>query len=153
MTRKKDEVAAALEALREADGMLSIEAVVDAAGLEDSVLHKHFEWNDGTAGHLYRLEQARALIRTLKIPVKLGPVTVNAPRFIPAINSVGTYRRLDEVVPGSEDARDLILTELGRMMGSIERVRRVALVIGMQDEVDHVMASLAGLREKVSEPA
>lgn len=45
------------------DGILRPNDVVKFAGYKKSELHKCFEWDDKKAGHEYRLEQARRLIR------------------------------------------------------------------------------------------
>jgi hypothetical protein len=44
-------------------GVLLPEKVIKAAEPKDSILHKHFQWNDTKAAHEYRLDQARMLIR------------------------------------------------------------------------------------------
>ena len=46
-------------------GMLSPEAVVESARSERSILHPHFEWSNTKAAELYRLQQARTLIRVV----------------------------------------------------------------------------------------
>lgn len=51
-------------------GILTPEAVVDAARNRRSILHRHFEWNDEAAAYEFRLVQARTLIRSIAIEVK-----------------------------------------------------------------------------------
>ena len=51
----------------ENDGTLSPHAVVDAARDPKNVLHPHFEWDDRAAAELYRVDQARAVIRCIRI--------------------------------------------------------------------------------------
>lgn len=51
-------------------GILTPEAVVEAARSRRSVLHRHFEWNDEAAAYEFRLVQARTLIRSIAIEVK-----------------------------------------------------------------------------------
>jgi hypothetical protein len=54
--------------IREAnDGILTAQAVVDAARPDDHPLHLHFEWDDEKAGEKYRVAQARQLIRIVKL--------------------------------------------------------------------------------------
>jgi hypothetical protein len=48
---------------RQNGGVLQAETVVEAAQPEESPLHPCFEWDNSQAGHLYRLHQARQLIR------------------------------------------------------------------------------------------
>lgn len=48
-------------------GELTPSLVVQAAEPVDDPLHGEFEWDDTTAGHLHRLDQARRLIRRVKV--------------------------------------------------------------------------------------
>ncbi|MGH6691992.1 MAG: hypothetical protein ACREF4_15085, partial [Gammaproteobacteria bacterium] len=57
--------------------------VVDLALKADHPLHTSFDWDDRTAGDQWRLEQARALIRSVRVVYreadqKHGPATVRA---------------------------------------------------------------------------
>ena len=56
---------AELEKIRKRNhgGLLLAEAVVESARDPKSPLHEDFEWSDGEAAKLYRLDQARCLIR------------------------------------------------------------------------------------------
>ena len=58
---------AELEALRDVDGGLTADRVVDAASDPAHPLHHRFEWDDGVAGHAHRLAQARGLIRSVRV--------------------------------------------------------------------------------------
>lgn len=50
-----------------AKGELTPKAVVDAARNKRNPLHHHFEWDDATAAENYRLDQARNLIRIVRV--------------------------------------------------------------------------------------
>lgn len=55
-----------LEQIRKKNGgILFPEAVVEFARNEKTELHQYFEWNDNRAAELYRLRQARDLIRVV----------------------------------------------------------------------------------------
>lgn len=56
-----------LEGVRDRFGRLTPTVVVEAATPEDAPLHSRFEWNDRVAGHKYRLDQARELIRSVRV--------------------------------------------------------------------------------------
>lgn len=58
-----------LTALYEEHGTLTADLVVAAAADAASPLHEHFVWDDAEAGHQYRLEQARLLIRTVRVQI------------------------------------------------------------------------------------
>jgi len=51
------------------DGALDPERVVEAARNPNSSMHGQFDWDDSTAAHEYRLSQARALIKRVKVNV------------------------------------------------------------------------------------
>lgn len=57
----------ALRELEEREGELIPETVVKEASDEDSPLHSQFTWDDTEASRLYREEQARGLIRRVKV--------------------------------------------------------------------------------------
>lgn len=48
-------------------GRLTSKAVVEAAKDPRNALHKHFEWDDTKAANSYRLDQARFLIRAVRV--------------------------------------------------------------------------------------
>ena len=54
-------------ACKEGGHLEEAEAVLERAKAKDNPIHGFFEWNDKVAGHQYRLEQARYLIRGLVI--------------------------------------------------------------------------------------
>jgi hypothetical protein len=51
----------------QAEGELRPKAVVDAARDKRHVLHPHFEWDDSVAAENFRLDQARNLIRIVRV--------------------------------------------------------------------------------------
>lgn len=73
-TRMENEVL--LGALRDIasanGGVVTQDAVVDAAQNPDHVLHDQFDWDDSTAAHQWRLQQAGALIRRVRVKLELG---------------------------------------------------------------------------------
>lgn len=68
---RNPEVIAALKEVATNNGDLLLpKDVVAAAKPVSSPLHSKFEWDDTRAGHLYRLDQARWLIRLVVVEVK-----------------------------------------------------------------------------------
>lgn len=68
-----------LLAIRDENGLITPEAVLARATDPASALHGSFEWNDREAANQYRLEQARALVRSYK--VKIPELNVEIRRF------------------------------------------------------------------------
>lgn len=52
------------------DGRVDPEKVVSAAKSSRSPLHGFFDWDDATAAHKYRLEQARKIIKAIVVDVR-----------------------------------------------------------------------------------
>lgn len=68
-----DSVGRALEKIgRQNDGVIKPFAVVEAARPEKSPLHDCFEWDDNKAAEQFRIEQARGLIRSIRVIVKVS---------------------------------------------------------------------------------
>jgi hypothetical protein len=62
-------VAEALDQIYERKHELDPEEVVRVARNPKSILHDHFEWDDTLAGHQHRVDQARSLIRQVKVRI------------------------------------------------------------------------------------
>jgi len=64
---KAEATAKRLQSLKRKRGRLTAEIVVDDAHSPGSPLHEFFEWNDTKAAEEFRLEQARNVIRSVRI--------------------------------------------------------------------------------------
>lgn len=95
---------------RQNNGVLQVDDVLEEAKDENSILHKHFEWDDSEAADLYRRQQARALIQRCRIEIiDVEPVEVRAFVSLPADrNSGGGYRLTTEVVNDATLKAELI---------------------------------------------
>lgn len=90
-----------LQAVYDQHERLTPEIVVDVARDEASPLHARFEWDDQIAGEKYRLDQARRLIRSVKVVYREADEK-EAARTIRAFHAIrdeqGTsYRPVEEV--------------------------------------------------------
>jgi hypothetical protein len=91
-------------------GVLKVEDVIAEASSADSILHKHFEWDDTKAAENYRREQARSLIQRCKITLVEGePVSVRAFVSLPTDReSGGGYRLTSEVISNESQKEELL---------------------------------------------
>jgi hypothetical protein len=80
-------------------GVIEPEDVVRSARPKRSPLHKSFEWDDAVAGPLYRLDQARALLRKVTVERVVGGETVRLRAVVSIANDRGgeTYHTIDSV--------------------------------------------------------
>jgi hypothetical protein len=107
-----------LDHLLEEYGELTPAMVVEAARPEDSPIHGHFEWDDDVAAEAHRRDQARRLIRKVKVVYGVDEEgrekTVRA--FVSARQEPKgprAYRPTEEVLQ-NPIARQLLLREFER---------------------------------------
>jgi hypothetical protein len=160
---RQDEIKAALEAIRIANGgRLTREAVVAAARSKRHALHSLFDWDDRTAAHTARLDRAQEIIvryvtltvvtRSAKIStvfyVKDPRAKTNEPGYIPLASE-----SIDD-----EDARAIVTVELDRCRSSIERARNVAAVLdarhpGLSVQLQAMLEEVVTLAARVAAAA
>lgn len=100
-------------------GRLTPPAVVEAARNNRHPLHKFFEWDDAVAAESYRLDQARTLIRSVRI-VGEGDADP-APAFLSISDKGGTsYRTLADVMD-SADLQNTVLLAAERDLAAFEK--------------------------------
>lgn len=107
---------AELETIYAQQGFLTPQMVVDAGTPEDHPLHARFEWDDTVAGSLYRLDQARDLIRSFTIRYRKADSEVEETvRFYHSVRTETgqVYRSLDDIQQ-SEFLQKLVLVEAER---------------------------------------
>lgn len=68
-------VGAELDRVFGEDGARTPERTLDAAAKKRSPLHRFFDWSDSTAGHQWRLHQARMLLSSIEIVLVPGQRT------------------------------------------------------------------------------
>lgn len=98
------------ELLEENDGVLTVDAVLEAAQDEDSPLHRHFTWDDSAAANEYRRWQARSLIAKCRIVIESRPDTeVRAFVSLPSDRVAGGgYRFSFDVMQDADQKADLM---------------------------------------------
>lgn len=116
-------------------GTLRAEDVVEAAKDEASILHSKFKWDDTEAAHLYRLQQARQLIRVVVQFVGPAEVAQRTRVFVsltPDRHRGGEgYRFIADVMNDDELRRQLVidaLKELHRIEQRYGELKELAAV-------------------------
>jgi len=140
---------AEVEKIRKANGgKLTPEAVVAKAKSPRNVLHKAFEWNDTTAGPLYRLEQARGMIRSFQIvyidngnraPIRSYEIKREKKKDG---TSRKVYQTIEDILSDPQSRAELIsrlLRELVQMQGKYRAVQELSAV---WDAVDRVLETV-----------
>lgn len=103
----------------EHEGRLTPRAVIEAARNERSPLHRHFEWDDAVAAEAYRLDQAREIIRVVRVQDDDGAEPVRA--FLSIADKDGTSYRSVSDVRQSADLQLAVLRQAERDLEAFER--------------------------------
>jgi hypothetical protein len=142
-----------LRALAERNhGRLTPEAVVAAAKPEDSPLHFWFEWDNRKAAAAHRINQARALIRSVRIKFSVDHRTIKTVAYVrdpTADASDAGYISVARVRDETDLSRDVLLQEFGRAAACLQRARRLAAVFGLTEDVDAFIGDLDLMRTRV----
>ncbi len=100
-------------------GHLTPKAVVAEARNNRSVLYRHFEWDDAVAAEAFRLDQARTLIRSIRVVDEDNDET--PPAWVSIADKGGTsYRTLQDVLD-SADLQAQALKQAERDLDAFQR--------------------------------
>lgn len=100
-------------------GRLTPSLVLDYAKSPASPLHTSFEWNDAKAGHQYRLNQSRKLIRKCRVIYQNREEECYHVRAANVDSREGYYKPVSAIVADTDEF-DLALSEVRRRLESIK---------------------------------
>lgn len=155
-----------LESCRGPDGRIKARDVIDHAKPEESLLHKYFTWDDRIAAENWRLHEARALMRIVKVDVITTTekvVTVKAfVRDPTAGNDRPGYITFDDVLANERTTKLALHTEWIRFAGALKRALTFTRACEMEayvneniadmDDFDMVVRNIEALRTPALDP-
>jgi hypothetical protein len=147
VVRPTEAAHAALLALED-QGRLTPEGVLEAASDDDSPLHRFFEWDDHEAAHQYRVEQARRLIRGVRVVVTYEDHEVAMPRYVRDLSveeGKQGYINADRVRKDPGKSKALMLYEMQRAFAHVQRAINVADGVGEVSAAKTVAAAIRRL--------
>jgi hypothetical protein len=103
----------ALAALAGKAGELTPKAVVESARNPRSIFHRHFEWDNLIAAEAYRLDQARTLIRSVRVE-EPDAEDGYAMAFVSISDKGGTSYRTLGAIKGDASLQAKVLEQAGR---------------------------------------
>lgn len=136
------------------DGRLTPDDVVEDARDESSPLHDHFEWDVEKAAAAHWVEQARALITSVMVVTVTNESTVRSVFYVrdPRADSKQQGYVTITTLRNDEDlARDALVEEFARIGDLLRRARSLALAVGIGEEVESLLATVTGLRKRLSD--
>lgn len=149
----KESVASRLAELYSEHGKLTPALVVADAQSKKSPLHECFEWDDSVAARKHRENQARTLIRSVKVILRTDTTTVDCVAYVRDPNAGAQeqgYVSVESLKGDDINARRALTFECDRVASILDRARHIALGLGLVGEVDALVADLAKLREQVA---
>jgi hypothetical protein len=113
----KERVLAELEEIRAAGGgLLMPSKVVEYAENPETALHGEFNWDDTEAARLYRLQQAREVIRVHVTIVGENPQPIRAYVSLSTDRTMGGgYRAIVDVLDSSEQRAVMLMDALNEL--------------------------------------
>lgn len=125
-----------------------------AARDTDSPLNRWFTWDDDEAAHKHRLNEARALIRSVTVRITTTTWEIEAPAFIrsPDVGSrTQGYVSLGRLRNDEERAREALVGEFARAAGHLQRAQALAVALGMSKEVAELREQIVAAQRIVEE--
>lgn len=151
--RLSDEEKAAIlhEIAEKHGGNLDPRDVVEEARASSHPLHDYFEWRDKIAGQQFRIDQARALIRSVRIEVKTNSAPMRAPQWVRSPDNKPDQRGYVEVtrVVALEARLRIIRGEIDRAIGVVERLREISAALAVEAEFGAAQEALRALRGRL----
>lgn len=146
-----------LEELTKAHGgVLTPEVVVEDARNESSPLHKHFEWSEKKAAEAFRIEQARRLIREVKIQIVTESRRITTVAYIrnpDASAGEAGYVPTLSLRNNSDRAHVALVEEFARVRSALRRARDLAAVIGEEGAIDALLSEVASVSRRFEAPS
>ena len=117
-----------LKRLEDQQGRLDPRDVVDAARNPDSPLHSLFPWDDELAADAHRLNVARALIRRVKLVVRVDEQKFRVVQYVrdPQRDPKESGYLASTKVKSRSIATAVMLAEVARLSGVAKRAARLA---------------------------
>lgn len=155
----KQEVIATTAAARvaiaelEKRGRLTATQVVNAARDPASPLHEYFEWDNTAAADAWRIEQARRLIRSVRVVVTYESQTLATPRYVRDTardDDEQGYVTMLQLEREPKNAAALLRYEFKRAASIVERSLNIAEALGVKSDAQKVLDGIKRALAKIA---
>ena len=140
----------AIEACRDRQGRVTPEAVWRAARDPKHILHREFPWDVKKAAEICWNEIAGRIIRECKVTVTISEVRKLLPCYVsdPRTKESG-YIATTLVARREELAEAVLLDEVSRIEGAINRARDLAAAFNLGPEFERLLDDIVTIKEKI----
>jgi len=153
---KREAIAARLEKIAKLNGgRVTPDAVLADAQNAKSPLHDQFEWDDTVAARQYRLQQARELIRSVKVEITTNTKTVSTVRYVrdPSAGEAQGYVEVAKLRDDKTLAAEALQAEIRQANALVARARSLAEALGLGAEIEMVAESVDTLQVRLADVA
>jgi hypothetical protein len=146
-----------IRSLADARGYIEPVRLIEVARDPGNLLHDEFEWDVQKAAGQQWIEQARRLIRQVKVEVTIEHREIRSVGFVVDPDRPPKSHRYVDIsiaARNREQARQIIVDEMGRITAAVRRARLIATVLGLEDELDRLIGTVRDViaaAEKVEE--
>jgi len=151
--RDKEAVKKELARLYAKYGLLSPEIVEREARSPSSPLHSEFEWDDALAGLHHRWEQARRLIRSVRVIVTVNRVQVKSVAYVrdPRVPVARqAYVSTEDAAKNNAIRYGVLDGEIKRAEAAIHRTLNVCAALGLEKDAKRLLSAILRFRKKVA---
>lgn len=138
-----------IRSLADADGHVDPDVVVAAAQDPRCILHDEFSWDLEEAAKQCWRDRAQALIRYVKLEIRISRQTIVAPFYVCDPIRPPKSRRYVELTIAGRDrdiAQQILTAELDRIVAAVRRAQQIAAVLGLQDELESLLEQVSSLK-------
>ena len=135
---------AEMESIREEEGQLTADLLLDKAKDGSNVLHSAFEWNDSKAGHMYRKQQAMQMIKSIEIVVEELPQEEKTIKYWHIVKEeeappVKTYVSKEEALADPESRAKMILSAYKELRNFRKKYKELHELNAFHDLIDSLV--------------
>jgi hypothetical protein len=134
-------------------GQVTPDAVLADAKSTRHPWHNRFTWDDKTAGHRYRLDQAREQIRFVRYQIVEEEVIHRGPAWVRDPTKAATmqgYVHVAQIRSARTMAAEAMMAEFERVASALKRAAAVAGTLGLASEIEQMLISVDGLAARVA---
>lgn len=133
-------------------GRLTPDAVVAAAADPSHILHESFTWDDEKAAHQHRLDQARALIKSVRVQIQTESRVISTVFYVrdpDASADEQGYVSIAKLRTDADMARAALIQEFQRAAVLLQGARDLAAALDMREDVDGLIETIGTLKQQV----
>jgi hypothetical protein len=140
----------------ESDGRrITPAAVVEDARQKGSPLHSLFEWNTRKAAEQHWIQTAREIIGAVHVQHTTQHYSIKGVAYVrdPGANGAQGYQHIEALRRDPSSSRESLIYTLEVAAGHLRRAYDLAVVLGMEGEIDALMAQVAGVQRQIRDAA